>query len=629
MKIRPRVVGSLVTGAVVVASAIGIGVVGGIIERDGAFEIDRFDQHVTITADGTTEVVEELDVTFSKERRGIFRDLDEETAFHGAGGSEGFGGFDDFEVDRGDAADPWDFAIESGPTGPRIRIGRADTILDPGTYPYRIRYTAPPWYYELEDEPGIVEVRIDAPGFDWPTSIGSSSMTVEVPGPVLDAACVEGPRGTTRSCAQDPVIDGGRASFRFGPFSDHESATVAVRLDAAAFTAAADVATAEATELGQRRGLSVARLIGAPWPLNRPAAALLLVALLALPILVWEALSAQKVYRDRVTDPALHDREHPTALPTPPFGFHPPEVAGLRLRNDDDQLFLATLVDLDQRSLIVTRTETQPGGRFTSEREELTVTVGPGIVNAHPIDAEVVHSLLPNGTPAVFDGTYDRSVASRVNRTKVVLAGRRKSVFDTHGFRHDQGGLLAETWFRFIMFVLYLGFAAAVIGAVTFATPLHTIAGGAIGLLVLMGWGVIAGVWQHHRLPLNSEGRDAVAQARSFEEFIRTVEGEELEWAAGQPGIDHHHPAISLLPYAIALGLADSWYERFSSVMQELAVAAGGGAAAGTAAWWTSQSAFRNVSTAQSGTSTAPSSSSSGGGGGGGSGGGGGGGGSW
>lgn len=622
MRIGPRVVGSLVTGAVVVAGAIGIGVVSGMIERDGAFEIDRFDQQVTIAADGTTEVVEELDVTFSTERRGIFRDLDGNAPF------PSYGGFDDFEVDRGDASDPWNYAIESGPTGPRIRIGRADTYLDPGTYPYRIRYTAPSWYYELEDDPGIVEVRIDTPGFDWPTSIGPSSATIEVPGPVLDAACVEGPRGTTRSCDQDPVIDGNRATFTFGPFSDQESATVAVRLDADAFTAAAGVPTAGSTELGQRRGLSVARLLGAPWPLNRPAAALLMVLLLAVPILVWEALSAQKVYRDRLTDPALHDREHPTALPAPPFGFHPPEVAGLRLQSDDDQLFLATLVDLDQRNLIVTRTETDPGGRFSKDKEELTVTVGPGIVNAHPIDAEVVHTLLPNGTPAVFDGTYDKTVASRVNRTKHVLAGRRKSVFDTHGFRHDQGGLLAETWFRVIMFGLYLGFAAAVIAAVTTATPLLPLAGGVVGVLVLVGWGIIAAVWQHQRLPLNSEGRDATEQARSFEEFIRTVEGDELEWAAGQPGIDHHHPAISLLPYAIALGLADSWYERFSSVMQELAVAAGGGAAAGTAAWWTSQSTFHSVTTAQSGTSTAPS-SSSGGGGGGGSGGGGGGGGSW
>ena len=628
MRVGRRVVGSVVVGAIALGGAFAVGVVSGMIERDHAFEVDRFDQHVTVQEDGTTEVMEDLDVTFSTERRGIFRDLDATAPF------PSFGGFDSFEVDRGDPADPWNFAIERGPTGPRIRIGQADTWLDPGTYGYRIGYTAPSWYYRLADDPGVVEVRIDSPGYDWPTTIGPSTLTVEVPGRVLEADCVEGPRGSVRPCDAAPLVagDGRRATFAFGPFSDREAATVAVRLEADAFAAAANPPIHDAVSLGDRRGLSVARLIGAPWPLDRPVAALLLAIVLAIPILVWEKLSAWAVYRDRVTDPVLHDRQHPTALPAPPFGFRPPEVAGLQLKSDDDQLFLSTLVDLDQRRLIVTRTSTIPGGRFTADEEELTVTPGPGIEHAHPADTEVVHALLPGGVPAVFDGNYDKEVASRVNKVKRILSGRRSTVFDTHGFTHDAGGVLGQTWFRVVMFGLYLMFAAAMVALVTAATPLHPAAGAIVAFLVLLGWGVIAGVWQHHRLPLNSEGRDATAQARSFEEFVRTVEQEQLEWAAGQPGIDHHHPAISLLPYAIALGLADSWYERFSSVMEELAVAeragAGGGTATGVggAAWWTSQGSFRNVSTAQSGTSTAPSSSGSGGGG---SGGGGGGGGSW
>jgi uncharacterized membrane protein YgcG len=626
MKVGPRVVGSVVVGAVVLAGAFTVGIISQMIERDAAFEIDRFDQHVTVHANGTTGVVEDLDVTFSTERRGIFRDLDANAPF------PSFGGFDDFSVDRGTTGEPWNFAIERGPTGPRIRIGEATTWLDPGTYRYRIGYTAPSWYYRLQRNPGIVEVRIDSPGYDWPTSIGPSTLTVEAPGRVLEAACVEGPHGSTRPCDATPVIDGQQARFAFGPFNDREAATVALRLDAGAFAPAANVPTYDPVPLGERRGLSIERLLGTPWPLDRPAAALLLAILLAIPILGWEKLSAWAVYRDRVTDPMLHDRQHPTALPAPPFGFRPPEIAGLRLKRDDDQLFLSTLVDLDQRDLIVTRTSTSAGGRFTADKEELTVTLGPGIENAHPTDAEVVHALLPGGTPAVFDGTYDKAVAERINRVKRILAGRRSTVFDTHGFKHDAGGVLAQTWFRAIMFGVYLVFAATLVSVVGFATPLHPGAGAGVAVLVMFGWGVVAGVWQHHRLPLNSEGRDAIAQARAFEEFIRTVEQEQLEWASGQPGIDHHHPAISLLPYAIALGLADEWYERFSSVMQELAVAERAGARAGTAtaaggAWWTSQSSFRSVSSAQSGTSTAPS--SSGGSGGGGSGGGGGGGGSW
>lgn len=625
MRIGPKVVGSLVVGGLVVVGAVATGIVSGMIERDGAFTIDRFDQHVVIDTHGATWVEEELDVSFSASRRGIFRDLDVTTTFPSSGG------FDHFAVDRGEGRPPWPYQLQSGPTGPRVRIGDADTWLDPGTYPYRISYTAPSWYYRLQRDPDVVEVRIDSPGYDWPTSVGSATLTVDVPGQVLEASCVEGPRGTTRACTTDPVVDGSQARFTFGPFADREAATVSVHLPADAFAEPALLPTYDAVALGERRGINVERLLGGPWPVDRPVAALLLLLLLAVPILVWEKVSAWAVYRDRVTDPALHDRVHPTALPAPPFGFRPPEVAGLQLKNDDDQLFLATLVDLDQRNLIVTRTATEEGRWFSSDKEVLTVTLGPGIEQAHPMDAEVVHALLPGGSPAVFDGTYDADVAKRVTKVKRLLAGRRTTVFTTHGFTHTEGGLLARTWFRVVMAGVYLLYAALAVGAVTVATPLHPAAGAVVAVLVLLAWGGIAAAWQHHRLPLNSEGRDATGQARAFEEFVRTVEQEQLEWAAGQPGIDHHHPAISLLPYAIALGLADSWYERFSGVMQELAVAeragaAGTTAAAGTAAWWTSSSSFRSVSSSQSGTSTAPSSS---GGGGGGSGGGGGGGGSW
>ncbi len=614
MRTGPRIVATVVVTAGVLGAAYGIGVVSGVIERDTAFRIDRFDQEVVISSDGSTQVMEDLDVTFTTERRGIFRDLDTRTPF------PSIGGFHSFTVDRGDPAEPWNFAQEWWAGGPRIRIGRADQWLAPGTYRYRIGYAAPSWYYELTDDPGTVEVRIDAPGYDWPTTIGPTTISVQVPGTVLDAACVQGPRRTTQPCTTAPMIEGNRATFAVGPFGDHEAATVAVWLDAAAFD------TATSIPIFQPRPLDAVRGIG-PLPLDRGQAALLLVVLLLIPIVLWEKLSSWFVYRDRITDPTLHDRQHPTALPAPPFGFRPPEVAGLLLDVREDGLFLSALVDLDQRGFVETTSTTESGRWFSKDTETLTVRPSPDADHAPPSELELIYKLLPSGQPATFDGKYDATIASRVTSTKKTLADRAKSVFDAHGFKHDQGGVLGKTWFRVLFVLGFLVFAALVTALLVFTTPLHPAAGGVLVALVLIGWSVTATVWRHHRLPLNSEGRDAVAQARAFEEFVRTVEGEQLDWAAGQPGIDHHHPAVSLLPYAIALGLADSWYDRFGSVMRELAVAGAGGAAAGGAAWWTSQSSFRGVSSAQSGTTTAPS--SSGGGGGGGSGGGGGGGGSW
>jgi hypothetical protein len=609
---------SVVSGLVIAGVAVGafgIGWASEWLERDRNFVIDAFAQHVAIDASGDTRVTEVIDVTFTSPRRGIFRDLDQATPFPSAGS------FRIIQVDQGDPARPWTFTTESGPTGPRVRIGDADVFLTPGTYRYRIVYDAPSWYYVPRSDPDLVEVRIDAPGFDWPTTIGSTTISLELPGTVRATACVEGPRRTTQPCRREPMVSGNRAIFPVGPFGDHESATVAAFVDRDAFTAA--VPAYAATPLGE--GLGILQ----PWPLDRAGAALLLALALMVPLLAWETVSAWLLYRDRETDPALHHRQHPTAIPAPPHGLRPPEVAGLLLRTDADDLFLAALVDLDQRGAIESSSSVVPGKWLKRATETLTVRRGADGGTVGTDDRALVSALVPSG-PTIFDGEYDKRVADRVEATKALLNERAADVFVDHGFAHEEAGAVGRTGFRVVMGVLYLLFAGLFGLLLTYATPLHPASAVAIVVLVLLGWALARAPWRHHRVPLNSAGRDAVGQARSFREFVRTVEGEQLEWAAGQPGIDHHHPAVSLLPYSIALGLSESWYERFGSVMRELAVAGAGGAAAAGTTWWASQSSFGNVRASQAGTSTAPSSSSGGGGGGGGgSGGGGGGGGSW
>lgn len=611
MRTTSRVVRSVVLGVLVVVLSLAVAVMDRTASRDDAFVIDRFEQRVRITPLARTEVVEVIDVTFRESRRGIFRDLDVRTP-HPTMDS-----FRDFSVDQGSADAPWNFTVEGGPTGPRVRIGRVDVFLDPGPYRYRLFYGAPSWFYELADEPGTVEARIDFPGFDWPTSIGRSRIVIEVPGPVTGTSCVEGPRRTTQPCAQPATIDGNQVAFEVGPFEDREAATVAVRFPRDAFDANATIPVFDAVPLGEGGLLR-------PLGVDRIGAAIILLVLLIVPIALWEKLLSWALYRDRVTDPALHDRQHPTALPAPPFGWSPPEVAGLLLRTGASELFLATLIDLDQRGLVQTHSQVIPR---RLGRDQHVLTVSPGAPATQLEDAEIIEALLPMGSPLRFDGSYDAAVASRVGAVQSVLNRRAGEVYESNGLIHEAGGLMARTGFRGLVVFLLLLYAAGLVFLTWLLTPLHPFSAGVIVGLVVLAWAIIRHEWRHHRLPLNSEGRDAGAQARSFETFVRTVEGEQLQWAAGQPRIDHHHPALSLLPYAVALGLADSWYQRFEGVLAQLA-AAGAVGAAGASTWYLHRQSFSDVSRAQSGTTTAPS-SSGGGGGGGGSGGGGGGGGSW
>jgi hypothetical protein len=613
MRIARRSLATILIVAVVFALSAAIAVAVDTFGRDRAFTITALDREVDVATDGTLDVTETIEVTFHQQRRGIFRDLPRD-------GPRGGGTvvYRDVRVDRGDDAQPWNFVVETADNGDtRIRIGEATTFLTPGDYTYRLRYAIDGLTFRSDRDPTRVQVRLDVPGYDWPTDVEATWLTVTSPAQVLDVACVAGPRRTTRACDPAPSVDGDVVTASFDAFGPSQAATVAIDLAASAFTD--DLPTFREQPLDRRPGILPV--------VDLPAAIAGLVAalVLALPFLVLEGVQAALVYRDELTDPHLHDREHPTAVFGPPHDFRPVEVAGVLLRRKGESLLLGTLVDLDQRGTVTTQS------REAGKKTVLTVKAGPDGVEATPGDAAFLRTLLPGRASIRFDGEYDRDTATRSQSATNELLRQATDVFADNGLEHDRAPLLRSLWFKGLaalgMLLLTVGLAVLVARVLV----LHIAVAAVIAGLVVAGAALVRLLWRHERLPLNSEGRDTVAQAEAFREFLRTVEAEQLEWAADQPMISHHHPAVSLLPYAIVLGLADSWYRRFGSLMRELAVAAAAGGAAAGATWWVSQSSFQGVAASRSGTMTDPSSSSGGsfGGGGGGSGGGGGGGGSW
>jgi hypothetical protein len=614
MRIARRTLATVVIAAVVFALSAALAVAVDLFGRDRAFTVTAFDRDVEVATDGVLAVTETIDVTFHDSRRGIFRDLPRD-------GPRGGGTvvYRDVQVDQGDDAQPWNFVVETAENGDtRIRIGEAGTFLTPGAYTYRLRYDIEGLTFRSERDPSRVQVRLDVPGYDWPTDVEQTVLAVTSPTEVLDVGCVAGPRRTTRACDPAPTVDGTVVTASFDAFGPGEAATVAIDLAASAFTT--DLPTLQEQPLDRRPG--ILPVVALP-----PAIAGLVAALvLALPFLVLEGVQAALVYRDEKTDPHLHDREHPTAIFGPPHDFRPVEVAGLLLRRKGEPLLLGTLVDLDQRGTVTTHSID------AGKKTVLTVDAGPEGVEAAPGDAVFLRTLLPGRASIRFDGDYDADTAQRTQSATNELIRQASDVFADNGLEHDRAPLLRNPWFLALlalgMLLLTVGLALIVARVLVLPVAVTAIIAG----LVVVGAALVRLLWRHERLPLNSEGRDTIAQAESFREFLRTVEAEQLEWAADQPMISHHHPAVSLLPYAIVLGLADSWYARFGSLLRELAVAGAAGGAAAGATWWVSQSSFRGVAESRSGSLTDPSSSSGGGsfgGGGGGSGGGGGGGGSW
>lgn len=579
--------------------------------RDGAFTIESFDREVELARDGELAVTETIVVRFHEGRRGIFRDLPPD-------GPSGRVVYGEVAVDQGDPSQPWNAVRERAPNGDvRIRIGDPMVTLSPGRYTYRLRFTIQQLTFRAADDPGRVQLRLDVPGYEWPTDVETTTLTVRSPAAISSVSCVAGPRRTVRRCDPPPTIEGGAVVARFDGFGPGQAATVAIDLDGRAFADTLPVFADQPLE--SRSGLPV-------WPLPAVPAMLLMLLVFALPFLVFELVKARLVYRDVVTDPHLHDRAQPTVRFAPPDGMRPYEVAGVLRRTSNQSLLLGTLVDQDQRGLIHSE---MSGSGSTS-----VVTFSPGGPDIHAVPAEAafLRALLPSGNPTRFDGSYDPASARRIdNATKQIVATSRR-VLEDRGCLHGRGGLLRSTVFKALLLVIALVYLAiASLLAVLTLPSLFFVAVIVGAALVVLGWVGLRELWEKERLPLNSRGRDTIAQAEAFEEFIKTVEAEQLEWAADQPGIDHHHPALSLLPYAIVLGHATSWYHRFGSVIRQLAAATAAAGASAGGIWWSTQLGYSRTESAHSGTVTSPSSSGGGsfGGGGGGSGGGGGGGGSW
>lgn len=595
------------------AAVVGLALLAGLIQltptTDDAFTIDRFDREVLLEADGRLRVVETIEVTFSEPRRGIFRDLERE-------GPAGPVRYDIESVDSGDHADAHPYALETTEGGdPRVRIGAADVTLDPGPQTYRLAYTIDGLAFRPAARPDQAQVRIDVPGDAWPVDVAETTLTVHLPAAATSVECVLGTSGETSACPE--VASSGRTvTQHLPPFGPSETGTVAIELPAEALTG--PLPEADVAELTTRGRAA------APFPVPWVPGVLVALLVLAAPAAALEWLRARHVYRDEVTDPALHDRVVPTAELEPPDGLAPAELAAIDRAGGfligGETLLLGTLVDLQVRGVV-----SSSGGQDADE--PLSFGPGPNASQVRDWERDALEALMPEGDPITFTGSYDAKTSTRSSEATTTLSGHARrllqpgSPYVHEGGDHLRGGSYAIRIAGAVAFGLVVGAAAVRL----FAVPVAAVVVGGIALLGV--WSLLAMVWRLERRPLTSEGRDVIARTDAFDRFLREVHADRLEYAGGRDDIEVTHPAVALLPYAIVLGHGDSWLERFEPVLVEAARTGRAGGVSGTDTWFLHPASFAAASTLHSSTVTSPS--SSGGGGGAGSGGGGGGGGSW
>lgn len=555
------------------------------------YVIHRFDTQLTVEPNATLTVVERIEVEFSEPRHGIYRTIPVRyTDPRGLAYSMSLRSISVTD----EAGHRYGTRLRADGRYQKIQIGDAGRTVQ-GRVVYVIRYSVPDALGQFQDHD---EIYWNATGNEWNTPIGTATAVVRLPGRLtpdqLETAGYSGRFGSRERAVTISHPEPGVVRFEStGAFEPLEGMTVAV---------------------GWPRGH-----VRFPTALDRAGRMLADNWVVLLPF-GWLMFLLQR-YRRLGRDP---DASAPVMVQyEPPPGLSPGGVGTLMDESVDLADISATVVhmairrhltilqeDRPQLFGLLTRAETvfrrepPPAGDALARHEEKLMDA------LFAAGSEVAASDLANKfythLPGIRSVLYDELV-----RAKYFDASPEhvRSSFVLQGFLAGLGtGLLTAGW---------MVFRGAGEPAVVFV-PI---------LVAALVWGLFAGFAS--AMPRRTEaGVRARHWALGFQEYTRRVEGDSLARSAADPRATFE----GLLPYAMALGVARGWAERFEGIYQQDQPRWYVGSHAGRG--FSTQSFEHSLSSAMTGagqsmTASPRSSSGSGGGGSSGGGGGGGGGGSW
>jgi uncharacterized membrane protein len=582
--------------ALLIACALGVALAtaGTVAADEGGFTIEDFDVDVLIRADATVLVSEHITVDFSEPRHGLYRLIP--VRYTDPAGYQYELGFHLLEVtDENGRA----YGVKETSQGAtrNIRIGSADKLVR-GRVIYNIRYRLDDALRSFDPDD---EFYWNVTGNQWNTTIRTASATIHLPAKVSDADLkTVGYTGVYGSREQAVAFD------RPGPDSVRVRAT---------------------RQLAADEGLTVAvrwpqGLVHYPGPAVRTARFVSRNLIVLAPLLVLGLLWRQ--WRRRGRDPA-----GPGSVVVryePPEGLRPGELGTIADEKVDFRDLTATLVDLAVQGHL--RIE-------VSEEKHLF-----GLISNEKI---VFHRLHPEGATPLrdyetlvlegifYDGSDRMEASDLAQRFYKTIPKVKTALYSELAER----GYFTGSPERVRAKYLALGFVAAI--AVAGAGALWArLLGGVFPqslILPIASAGITLGLfavfsrWMPRR---TAKGVEIRAWSLGFEEFVDRVESDQIE------ADRRRHVFESLLPYAMALGVAEKWARQFEGIY-----AAGEGPGwyvgnrpmhSGLSTTNFQRSLQHSIDTAGRSLTAAPRSSSSSGFGGGGSsggGGGGGGGGSW
>jgi hypothetical protein len=186
--------------------------------------INSFDARISVQADGSLAVTEDIEVNFVTPHHGIFRDIPVVYDFNQKYNRV-------LELDVRSVTDgsdrPWQYTTSRNGANEEIKIGNPNQTLT-GRQSYRLTYSVRGAFNGFPDHD---ELYWNVTGNQWAAPIAAASATVSTPpGSLQRQTCYQGYNGSTDPCAASVAAD--TATFAATrPLNPGEGLTVVVALN--------------------------------------------------------------------------------------------------------------------------------------------------------------------------------------------------------------------------------------------------------------------------------------------------------------------------------------------------------------------------------------------------------------
>lgn len=522
--------------------------------------IHRFDATISVRADGSLLVVEEITYDFAtNEKRGIYRSIPLR-AKNGPRLQISVKSVTDLE------GRDYEFKTTIEGNTLRVRVGSPNLIVM-GAKSYVLTYEVRNVIRSFADHD---ELYWNVTGNDWPVSIERASASVSLPAESVanvQAGCFTGQTGSTQSeCTA--MIDAGTAAYATaGILNAHEGLTLVLGFPKGLVTGLAVAEAAPAPRRPPYDG-TVARM-STPYEYDQDrenvafagVSIVILCVVATFFLIVFGRVISSRNLRRKPKPVIPYDlRNRPIVVEyRPPDGLTPIEVGTIVDRKMDITDVSSVIVDLAVRGYLKIRHTVKRRLLLPDPKEYQIERIKNGSDLDHPAD-EIVFDLLFKRRDQLTLSDLKARGGSALTRLKLLKTTMEKRLYDKGYFDRK-----AEARYK-----LFIGFAPAVlIAGLIFALWAMSAASMppqayavAVGMFVLLGM-ILLVARARHALILTEKGKTTLSKILGFREFLQLTEKDKLDVDAPELSPEMFE---AFLPYAMVLGIEEQWTKKFEGI---------------------------------------------------------------